>query len=182
MISAEEKIIGATNSLTQTLPASAEATVHPTEIQGVPGIFIGEAGNLTFYDLDLKPLYTVVADRIVLELPVFETEDGTKFKEFIIEKDGKQGVMLETGEMILEPVYEELLHFYWTGYGMAVNQGKAAIFDFRGNWITDFVYTLNENFKIHENRIVGEWYTNASEGEPAVYRRERDITDGSKGS
>lgn len=36
--------------------------------------------------------------------------------------------MLETGEMILEPVYEELLHFYWTGYGMAVNQGKAAVF------------------------------------------------------
>ena len=124
----------------------------------------------------------MAADRIVLELPVFETEDGTKFKEFIIEKDGKQGVMLETGEMILEPVYEELLHFYWTGYGMAVNQGKAAVFDFRGNWITDFVYTLNENFKIHENRIVGEWYTNASEGEPAVYQRERDITDESKGS
>lgn len=65
---------------------------------------------------------------------------------------------------------------------MAVNQGKAAIFDFRGNWITDFVYTLNENFKIHENRIVGEWYTNTSEGEPAVYQRERDITDESKGS
>ena len=101
LISAEEKIICATDSLTQTLPASAEATVHPTEIQGVPGIFIGEAGNLTFYDLDLKPIYTVAADRIVLELPVFETEDGTKFKEFIIEKDGKQGVMLETGEMIL---------------------------------------------------------------------------------
>lgn len=182
LISAEEKIICAADSLTQALPASAEAAVHPTEIQGVSGIFIGEAGNLTFYDLDLKPLYTVAADRIVLELPVFETEDGTKFKEFIIEKDGKQGVMLETGEMILEPVYEELLHFYWTGYGMAVNQGKAAVFDFRGNWITDFVYTLNENFKIHENRIVGEWYTNASEGEPAVYQRERDITDESKGS
>ena len=47
--------------------------------------------DLTFYDLDLKPLYTVAADRIVLELPVFETEDGIKFKEFIIEKDGKQG-------------------------------------------------------------------------------------------
>lgn len=52
--------------------------------------------------------------------------------------------MLETGEMILEPVYEELLHFYWTGYGMAVNQGKAAVFDFRGNWITDFVYTIRK--------------------------------------
>ena len=84
--------------------------------------------------------------------------------------------MLETGEMILEPIYDDILYFNHTGYGLAKNQGKGAIFNVRGDWVSDFVYTWDEDFEMQENRILGNWYICPVGADPLVYQRNQNIS------
>lgn len=176
IIKTEEKVICATDSKTIELPLARAADVYPVKIQGQLGIFISEANQLVFYNHELEPLFEAVADRIVAEHDDLEAEDGTVFKMFVVEKDDKKGVMLETGEMILEPIYDDILYFNHTGYGLAKNQGKGAIFNFRGDWVSDFVYTWDEDFEMQENRILGNWYICPVGADPLVYQRNQNIS------
>lgn len=176
IIKTEEKVICATDSKTIELPLARAADVYPVKIQGQLGIFISEANQLVFYNHELEPLFEADADRIVAEHDDLEAEDGTVFKMFVVEKDDKKGVMLETGEMILEPIYDDILYFNHTGYGLAKNQGKGAIFNFRGDWVSDFVYTWDEDFEMQENRILGNWYICPVGADPLVYQRNQNIS------
>ncbi len=58
---------------------------------------------------------------------------------------------------------------------MAVKQDKGAVFNFRGEWITDFIYTWDENFSLQENRIYGEWISFRNEDNDVVYQRNPQI-------
>ncbi|MCH1942406.1 WG repeat-containing protein [Holdemania massiliensis] len=176
IIKTEDKVICATDAKTIELPSEKASDVYPAKIQGQFGIFIGEANKLVFYNDEFELQFEAAADRIVGEHDAFEAEDGTIFRMFVVERDDKKGIMLETGEMILEPIYEDILYFNHTEYGLAKMQGKGAVFNFRGDWISDFVYSWDENFEIQENRILGNWYSCSVDGDPLVYQRNQAIS------
>ena len=59
---------------------------------------------------------------------------------YIFRKDGKQGALDTSGQVVIEPEFEWIDYFSDNGYAVAAKDGKYGLIDKDGNTVVDFVY------------------------------------------
>ena len=127
------------------------------DIQGVTGIYVKMDGEIHYVDTNLKSQYSVDADGISYGGHIRLDED-TIVCYLIVTKGGKSALMLESGEMISEYLYDDFM--YMNGYGfIAARVGDTwGVLNYRGKEVTEFKYDFFLATITPTYFFIGEWY------------------------
>lgn len=111
-----------------------ENTIIPTAVPGISATPVAKA-----------PEKKTLSDRIVVKTQKSSIEEKEIFL-YIVEHDGKEGVINQFGEVVVEPIYENI-NWFWEGYAAVCQDKKYGYINESGNLLTGIEYDYASSFR-----------------------------------
>ena len=127
------------------------------DIQGVKGIYVKMDGKIHYVDTDLDSQYSVDADTIRYGGYISLSQDTIVYY-LIVTKDGKSALMLESGEVISEYLYDDFRYMNEYGFIAARVGDTWGVLNYRGKEVTEFKYDFFTASMEPTYFFIGEWY------------------------